>query len=637
MVMEGYQGARSSYMPRDKARRTQHPTPQAKSNAVKKLIHFYRVSGTYKSTSAKPKEWQYFYRPCSIEKSYQEIIQDALAAKDHHHQAFSTPAYDFTPQSCCNLLCAMRNFGVSWPSLNRPLQCKIEQLIKFHAFKFNSQDISNSLLALAQMEVTFHNLSDDLQKALINASSREIKGHNEQCISMTLLAFAHMKLTHRDFDPEFVRNLLTCVSNKVANFIGQGIANTVYAMAKMELNFKILDNNLKEKLLSSIIKNLKNFNQQEISITTLSLGQMGMRDNNLKHKALMSSLLKSIHMNLEFYNQQHVANTLLGLYKMGLCFDNFDAQFTIDLLNTIKKKASALNQQGIANILFALCKMQLKIGNFGYILYKRLLQSIKENVAEFNPQNISMTLLSLDQLGLKFSDLRDDLKEKLLHSVSINMIKFNSQDSANTLLAISRMEREHLPVALVQQLLTQMQIKHKEMLEIHKHQIALALTWILAYHQISYPEYNALIGSVSNEENPSRFQIDIFDMLRRIIPKGLIIEEEKPLGICNCLSVDGFIKSKNLIIEVHGPTHYEKDGQLSVKSRQQEELLKKMGYTLVTVNYNEWDSLNNDINHQEQYLRKLMPEIFPSLPFSSQARDTTKLDAHKVEQDLKTL
>ena len=63
---------------------------------------------------------------------------------------------------------------------------------------------------------------------------------------------------------------------------------------------------------------------------------------------------------------------------------------------------------------------------------------------------------------------------------------------------------------------------------------------------------------------------------------------EKGFGFSDCLRVDCYIKSLNLVVEIDGPTHYDSDGRLNYASRQRQTLLEKLGLKIERIKYDDW-------------------------------------------------
>ena len=94
--------------------------------------------------------------------------------------------------------------------------------------------------------------------------------------------------------------------------------------------------------------------------------------------------------------------------------------------------------------------------------------------------------------------------------------------------------------------------------------------------------------------------------MRIINECNIPVEKEKGVGVKGVISVDCYIPSKNLVIEVQGPSHYSADGSLNVKSEKQAELIKKLGFKYQVISYKDWDELK-DVTAKKAFIKNLMP------------------------------
>ena len=119
-------------------------------------------------------------------------------------------------------------------------------------------------------------------------------------------------------------------------------------------------------------------------------------------------------------------------------------------------------------------------------------------------------------------------------------------------------------------------------------QISEALTRSKAYR---FGDYTANFSGVYVETdiNESKLQKDITVKL-----KGLVgdynLESEKGFGFADCLRVDCYIVTHNLVVEIDGPTHYDSDGRLNYASRQRQTLLEELGLKVERIKYDDWDN-----------------------------------------------
>ena len=77
------------------------------------------------------------------------------------------------------------------------------------------------------------------------------------------------------------------------------------------------------------------------------------------------------------------------------------------------------------------------------------------------------------------------------------------------------------------------------------------------------------------------------------------------MGVKGVISVDCYIPAINLVVEVHGPSHYSFDGSLNVRSEKQAELIKKLGFQYQVISFKAWDALEDDAE-KKAFITKLM-------------------------------
>ena len=139
-------------------------------------------------------------------------------------------------------------------------------------------------------------------------------------------------------------------------------------------------------------------------------------------------------------------------------------------------------------------------------------------------------------------------------------------------------------------------------LPIEAHQILLSLTWIKAYQGKAFIDLEGRFEPVNKITDSQLHQ----DVIRIINKCNIAVEKEKGVGVKGVISVDCYIPSKNLVIEVHGPSHYSIDGSLNVRSERQAELIKKLGFKYQVVSYKDWDELKDD-DAKKAFMKNLMP------------------------------
>lgn len=129
---------------------------------------------------------------------------------------------------------------------------------------------------------------------------------------------------------------------------------------------------------------------------------------------------------------------------------------------------------------------------------------------------------------------------------------------------------------------------NNELSNIELTQVSEALTWSRAY---GFGDYSESFRGVNLELKitESSLQKDVTGKLKGLVGSDNL-EVEKGFGIADCLRVDCYISSHNLVVEIDGPIHYDKDGGLNYASRQRQTLLEKLGLKVERIKYNDWDN-----------------------------------------------
>ena len=254
-------------------------------------------------------------------------------------------------------------------------------------------------------------------------------------------------------------------------------------------------------------------------------------------------------------------------------------------------------------------------------LGNKLLDSVLSNADKFNEQGIANTLLSLNQMGLSLDDIeatKPGLGNKLLDSVSRNVSNFNPQEVSNTLLSYIRMisnismtdTEKETHIKALNNLFARAKLMYvnNQFLNIDLRQISEAITWSKAY---GFGDYTANFTGVNLDTDitESRLQKDVTAKLKALAGDDYV-QVEKGFGFADCLRVDCYIGTHNLVVEIDGPTHYDKDGRLNYASRQRQTLLEKLGLKLERIKYDDWD--NTSEIEQKNLLKDMLHKHDPA-------------------------
>jgi hypothetical protein len=234
--------------------------------------------------------------------------------------------------------------------------------------------------------------------------------------------------------------------------------------------------------------------------------------------------------------------------------------------------------------------------------------------------------MGLANFKLEWKFLDQSSQKNLLKLIEATATLFNPQETANTLWALATLgasiniEKDvdflnayfYLTKALMNVPL--MQIEKTEFLQIFKAFSVFdikpypeQLSFFLKSNIYQYIRKKALIG-INNSAQPSISQKNCHETVKALYPEWEILQEQHIPGTAEI--VDIYIPEKKLIIEFNGPSHYDFMGQENIHTQNKRALLKKFGYQVINIGYQDWDRANSP----KEFLRQKIDNILVKPP-----------------------
>jgi hypothetical protein len=239
-----------------------------------------------------------------------------------------------------------------------------------------------------------------------------------------------------------------------------------------------------------------------------------------------------------------------------------------------------------------------------------LFKAIVQQSPRFKAQETANTLWALATLGVPATVLHENgILAPLFEAIVQQSPRFNTQNTANTLWALATLgvsiniEKDvdflnayfYLTKALMNMPL--MQIEEIEFLQIFKafsvfdiEPYPEQLSFFLKSNFYQYIRKQALIG-INNSAQPSISQKKCHETVKALYPEWEILQEQHIPGTAEI--VDIYIPEKKLIIEFNGPSHYDFMGQENIHTQNKRALLKRLGYQVINIGYQDWDRANS--------------------------------------------
>lgn len=557
---------------------------------------------------------------------------------------------------------------------------------------FNAQDTSHVLSDLLKLNPVFNNTAyEALLLRLLEVIPNKINTFSSQSLAIVFNTLPLLPLSlKRETYKEAILCLLKSVSQTIHTFNPQDIAIVFNALPKLDSLFE--KESYKKAyadtilcLLKAIPQQITLFNPQDISNVLNTLTKLNISSGKETYNKAIHCLAKIIPQQIKSFNAQNLANSLHAFSKWDISPKAFPyKQALLCLVSAIPDKIQEFNSQNIANTCNALSKWDLSPEASPYKeTLLSLIQVIPDKIQEFNSQNLTNIFNALSKWNI--SPEVFPYKQALLclvKTIPKKIKEFHSQNIANTFNALSKwalpIEKEPYKTSIICLLESIEKTKTTPFAICETTSIALALCLFkfVAPNSRLFKNNAELITMLfrHTEKNwvdqsnylaaRQFYQINLY--LPGVIPSPFIkqidrftseFKGEKNLittnlqkSVAEQARLGRFFKEKleeeyfiafthvdiawphhKVILAVNGPSHYD-DETLNNSSRFNNHLLEKLGWSVITIPYFEWQNPSNK-DKEVQYLRKKLAVVFskPQLDKPIKKKQSHKATAVNVD------
>ncbi|KJV55018.1 RAP domain protein [Orientia chuto str. Dubai] len=302
----------------------------------------------------------------------------------------------------------------------------------------------------------------------------------------------------------------------------------------------------------------------------------------------------------------------------------------------------SFNSQNLSNSIWALGHLEIKPSE---PFIKAWMHQATNIMCSFNSQNLSNSVWALEHLEIKPSE---PFIKAWMHQTTNIMCSFNSQSLANSIWALEHLEikpSEPFIKAWMHQATNI--IEHFNAQELANSIYAICALKILCNSNIQIPQpfidsiNSSIIQQLCNENisqilrahyyfskkttgiltaknrqlleqkfkatlNPSRIsnlQLNVLKVVQKVLA-SYTVKSEYYIKYATS-NVDIFIKDRNTIIQVDGPSHYKDNNIPNISTKINTKLLQSHGYIVHRIPYWIWDTLITTAA-QEDYIRGLI-------------------------------
>ena len=504
-------------------------------------------------------------------------------------EAIPNKIHSFSPQNLALIFNALPSLDISLQgaAYKKTILCLL-QAVPQTTPRFNPQDIANVCHALPKLDSLFEKQPhkkayEDAILCLLKAIPQQITVFNPQDISNVLNALTKLDIS---FEKEAYKKTILCLAKiipqQIKTFNAQNLANSLHAFSKWDISPKVFP--YKQALLclvNAIPDKIKEFNSQNLANSLHALSKWNISPEESPYKEAILCLVEAIPRKIKEFNSQNIANLFNALSKWNISPEVSPyKQALLGLVTAIPGKIKEFHSQSIANTFNALSKWNIPIEKEPYkTSIKCLLESIeKTKVTPFAICETTSIALALCLFKFVAPNSRLFKNNAALITLLFRHTEKNWVEQSNYLAA-----RQFYQINLYQPgVIPNPFIKHIE----------------------------RFTSEFKDEKNliTTNLQKSVAEQARLGHFFKETLEEEYFIAFTH---VDIAWPQHKVILAVNGPSHY--DGEtLNHSSRFNNHLLEKLGWTVVSIPYFEWQNPSNK-DKEVQYLREKLALALPKL------------------------
>ncbi|WP_231966125.1 RAP domain-containing protein [Orientia tsutsugamushi] len=424
--------------------------------------------------------------------------------------------------------------------------------------EFSSQGFANSLWALGRLKIQPQASFID---AWTNQATKTIGKFNPQELANSLWAFGRLEIHPSD---QFIKAWTNQAINLMDEFSSQGFANSLWALGRLKIQPQA---SFIDAWTNQATKTIGKFNPQELANSLWAFGRLEIHPSDQFIKAWIHHATKSI----DKFNSQNLANSL---WALGLLEIHPSDQFIKAWIHYSIKTIDKFNPQELANSLWALGLLEIHPSD--QFIEAWIHHSIK-TIDNFNLQGLANSIYGIFILNV-LCNSKIKVPQLFISAVNQNIELFdaNIEDIGQILKAHYYFGKQGVGILTSQ---------NRQLLE---KKFKTKLT----------PCYT------------SNLQLNVLKVVKKVLAQHTVKSEYYIKQITS--SVDIFIKEKNTVIQVDGPSHFDDNNAPNFSTRLNTELLKSYGYIVHRIPYWVWNKLKTNIAKEEYICELICTDEFVS-------------------------
>ncbi|WP_269189524.1 RAP domain-containing protein, partial [Orientia tsutsugamushi] len=266
------------------------------------------------------------------------------------------------------------------------------------------------------------------------------------------------------------------------------------------------------------------------------------------------------------------------------------------------KTIDKFNSQELANSIWALGRLEIK-PQAPFI--EAWIHHATKTIDKFNHQELANSLWALGRLEIK---PQAPFIEAWIHHATKIIDKFNHQELANSIYGIltlnvlcnSKIKVPQLFISAVNQNIKLFDENIEDIGQILKAHYYFGKQGVGILTSQNRQLLEKKFKTKLTPCHTSNLQLNVLKVVKKVLAQHTVKSEYYIKQITS--SVDIFIKEKNTVIQVDGPSHFDDNNAPNFSTRLNTELLKSYGYIVHRIPYWAWDKLTD----KEEYICKLI-------------------------------
>ncbi|WP_231967712.1 RAP domain-containing protein [Orientia tsutsugamushi] len=401
---------------------------------------------------------------------------------------------------------------------------------------------------------------------------------------------------------EFIEAWTNKAINLMDEFNPQELANSIWALGRLEIH---PSDQFINAWTNKAINLMDEFNPQNLANSIWALGRLEIHPSDQFINAWIHHATKTI----DNFNTQGLANSIWALGRLEI---HPSDQFIKAWIHHATKTIDNFNTQGLANSIWALGQLEI---HPSYQFIKAWIHHATKTIDNFNTQNLANSIWALGQLEIHPSY---QFIQAWIHHATKTIDNFSLQELANSIYGIFTLNVLcNSKIKVPQQFISAV----NQNIELFDENIE-DIGQILKAHYYFGKQGVGILTSQNRQLLEKKFktkltpchtsnlQLNVLKVVKKVLAQHTVKSEYYIKQITS--SVDIFIKEKNTVIQVDGPSHFDDNNAPNFSTRLNTELLKSYGYLVHRIPYWVWNKLKTNIAKEEYICELICTDEFVS-------------------------